>query len=890
MTAPEKILAFSSTRDMWQQDTIRRLFTLADFTESDVKDALTMLKAQYGLQEGTPPTPVPLSASHVPQQGSDGKLVILNSIGNVVNANRLATGQTLPFAIDGLTVVYGDNGSGKSGYCRILKKLCRVREGAEEDIRGNAFDSSSVALSTEATVRFTVETGQPTEVRWKKGSLAPAELARISVFDAKTASLYADQQNKIEFLPHSLDVLTRLGGVCEKLVTTLDSDRAKLEQRIGIKLAELSAGTSAAALLDRLVKGKLAQDLPSRETIEAACAWTARHADELTETERELVSDSETLAAKCRNLQRIIETIDAELRYAVAKLDDAAMRQCQKLCKAAKGAREAAAVAAVAATSGDLLPGFGSDAWRELFKHARKYSAIAYPGEAFPVIREGSRCILCQQALTANAATRFASFDSYVQGAAESHAAHQEQTRDDARRSVESVTLRSEPDIQALLASLVDEDPDAPAIIGALSTCFSAMAERRQAALAAFTSDAWGEIRPLPGLPNLLEVRGRLAARTAVHDEVQKPEVRGVLEKKATELRDRKTISGVKEAILARRQDLDMLSRILACKNACETKAISRKNTELRKQYLTKDFEDRLFREIEQLELGELPFKIQDKSDKGASYLGVGLEAAVKVRNKEVLSDGEFRALAIACFLTEVNSIPGHNGIIIDDPVSSLDSLRTRHVARRLAAEARGGRQVIVFTHDLVFYHELRLAAAQQNVPMLGHWIRRTSDYGYGTIFQGEEPWIAKKVKTRLGDLEQKLAVLKKATDTSGDAYRERVKSFYTDIRETWERLVQELLLGGVVERFQLAVETQSLKQVLVTDDDYRRVFFGMKRASEYSGHDRAPGVQATLPSKDEIARDLDDLRTYAEELKKRNKKLGEDRKQLEDPKRGVAC
>lgn len=873
---------------MWQQDAIRRLFTLADFTESDLKDALAMLKAHYGLQEGTPPTPLPLSASHVPQQVKDDKPVLLNSIGNVVNANRLATGQTLPFAIDGLTVVYGDNGSGKSGYCRILKKLCRVREGAEEDVRGNAFDPGSVVSSTEATVRFTVGAGEPTEVRWKKGSPAPGALARISVFDAKTASLYADQQNKIEFLPHSLDVLTRLGEVCEKLVSTLDADRTRLEQRIGVKLAELSADTEAGALLDRLVKGKLAQDLPSQEAIEAACVWTGAHAAELAEAERELVSDSETLAAKCRSLHRAVETIEGELRIAVTKLDDAAVQRCQKLCEAAKSAREAAVLAAAQTASGGLLPGFGSDAWRLLFKHARSYSAIAYPGEAFPVTRQGSRCILCQQTLSADAAARFAKFDSYVQGAAESHAAHEEQARDEARRSVESATSRSAPDVQALLASLVDEEPDAPGIIGAVDACFSAQADRRLAMLAAFTSGAWGGIDRLTDVPSLVEVRGRLAARAAVHDAAKKPEVRGMLQKKATELRDRKTISGVKDAILARRRDVDMLSRVQACRNACETKTISRKNTDLRKQYLTKDFEERLFREIEQLELGELPFKIQDKSDKGASYLGVGLEAAVKVRNKEVLSDGEFRALAIACFLTEVNSIAGHNGIIIDDPVSSLDNLRTRHVARRLAAEAKGGRQVIVFTHDLVFYHELRLAAAQRSVPMLGHWIRRTSDYGYGTIFQGEEPWVAKRVKTRLGDLEQKHAALKKATDTAGDGYRERVKSFYTDLRETWERLVQELLLGGVVERFQLAVETQSLKQVLVTDDDYRRVFFGMKRASEYSGHDRAPGAQAILPSKDEIARDLVDLRSYAEELKKRNKKLGEDRKQLEEPAQGT--
>lgn len=890
MSAPEEILAFSRTRDPWQQDAIRRLFTLADFTESDLKDALAMLKAQYGLREGTPPTPIPLSASHVPQQASDGKPVLLNSIGNVVNANRLATGQTLPFAINGLTVVYGDTGSGKSGYCRILKKLCRVREGAEEEIRGNAFDPSSVVSSAEATVRFTVGTDEPMEVRWKNGSPPPGALARISVFDAKTASLYADQQNKIEFLPHSLDVLTRLGEVCERLIGILETERTRLEQRIGIKLAGVSPGTEAAALLDRLVKGRLAQDLPSREAIEAACAWTGAHAADLEEAERELVSDSETLAAKCRSLCTTIETIEGELRSAVLELDDAAAQRCQKLCEAAKIARAAAVLAAAQAASGELLPGFGSDAWRLLFKHARSYSAIAYPGEAFPVTREGSRCVLCQHPLSAEAVARFASFDSYVQGAAESHATHEEQARDDAKRAVEGVTLRSAPDVQALLASLIDEEPDALGIIDAVGARFSALAERRLAVLAAFTNGTWDGVGRLAEVPNLSAVRGRLEAQATVHDAAKKPEVRSALEKKASDLRDRKTISGVKDSILARREDLDTLSRIQACRSACDTKAISRKNTELRKQYLTKDFEERLLREIGQLELAELPFKIQDKSEKGASYLGVGLEAAVKVRNKEVLSDGEFRALAIACFLTEVNSIPGHNGIIIDDPVSSLDNQRTRHVARRLVAEAKGGRQVVVFTHDLVFYHELRLTAGQRNVPMLGHWMRRTSDYGFGTIFQGEEPWGAKRVKARLGDLEQKLAALKRATDTSGDAYREKVKSFYTDLRETWERLVEELLLGGVVERFQLGVETQSLKEVLVTDEDYRRVFFGMKRASEYSGHDRAAGAQAILPSRDEIAQDLAELRSYAEELKKRNKKLGEDRKEMEEPSPGATA
>ena len=167
-----------------------------------------------------------------------------------------------------------------------------------------------------------------------------------------------------------------------------------------------------------------------------------------------------------------------------------------------------------------------------------------------------------------------------------------------------------------------------------------------------------------------------------------------------------------------------------------------------------------------------------------------------------------------------------HSGIIIDDPVSSLDCQRTRHVARRLVAEARNGRQVVIFTHDLVFYHELRFVAAEENVPTICHWIRRSPELGFGTVFNNEEPWQAKNVKERLGELERKLAVLRKVPQSIGDGYRDKVKDLYSDLRETWERLVEELLLNDVVGRFQRDVATKSLKGVLVSDEDYRHVFW----------------------------------------------------------------
>ena len=69
----------------------------------------------------------------------------------------------------------------------------------------------------------------------------------------------------------------------------------------------------------------------------------------------------------------------------------------------------------------------------------------------------------------------------------------------------------------------------------------------------------------------------------------------------------------------------------------------------------------------------------------------------------EILSEGEYRCVALAGFMAELATNDSDSGIIFDDPVSSLDHLHREAIAKRLAAEGRS-RQMIVFTHDLPFY------------------------------------------------------------------------------------------------------------------------------------------------------------------------------------------
>jgi hypothetical protein len=78
----------------------------------------------------------------------------------------------------------------------------------------------------------------------------------------------------------------------------------------------------------------------------------------------------------------------------------------------------------------------------------------------------------------------------------------------------------------------------------------------------------------------------------------------------------------------------------------------------------------------------------------------------------------------------------------------------------------------------------------------------------------------------------------------------------------------------SLVGRFQAEVKTLSLRGVSVTDDDHKIVLFSMKKASEYSGHDRPAGRQPTVRTIDDMRNDLEDLRKFVKDVNARRPAL----------------
>lgn len=884
------VLAFAQTRKPWEQDLMRRICTSDELRESDVAQAYELLKADIGLT-ALPAvcTPEPLTRFHIPVERTTTSTTRLHSLSDVANVNRLASGQKLLFALHGLTVVYGDNGSGKSGYCRVLKQMCRARQERTEPILNDVYQSQQ-RVPVSAIVTFSIDNEDPQTVCWTDPDGAVPQLGRISVFDASCAPLYADKQSQIEFLPHGLDILPRLGGALETIRGRLDVEITAINRAISAPLISAPTGTVVACLLARLTPSTPAAQLPPEAEIQQLGRWTEDDGAHLKNTEQLLqkLSEPGKQAGTLRRMKGALTRVRAQLHQAEQALNRAAMEPLRAIVNHLLACQAAVRLASEDRFQTEPLGGYiASQAWRLLFESARRFSEVAYPGDPFPATGEGRVCVLCQQPLGNEASERLARFNAYITDDTQQKLVTAQETLRIAESSLRTLTLPPAEQIKEDLAEYSAHSPDSATMLEAMTEMAERLKRRNDDTLVALSQLALSDEAQLLSVAVLDECRRR---EEELEVEAKKYDLAGLdaeprkaAESQRAELNARRLLSEVLPTVLDRRRDLLVLSLLQIGLSQCDTRAISLKNSELRSRYITGDFQLRIHEEVKALKLDYLPIKVDAKTDRGVSLMGVALEKKAQARTSHILSEGEFRGLALAGFFAEIGGIPGNDGIIVDDPVSSLDHMHIRQVAERLVLEAMTRPQVVVFTHDLAFYYDIYQSASEQNVPFLGHWVSR-SGQGTGIVAVDDSPWEIKSVKERLAHLDNQLKALPKETEVPPDLYRESVRSFYSNLRETWERLVEERLLNKVVGRFQTGVGTQALREVEVGDNDHKVVFHAMRRVSEFSGHDRAVGRQTSLPTRDAMKTEIDNLRSYFKELSSRSDTVRKRRAELEGP------
>lgn len=883
MSVPNQIAKWAKGLPGWQSDAVRRIFVKGDLTDSDRKELLTMLKKSKGIVDpkNVVPSPITLEASDVPGPSDSKSVVILKSMHGVKNVNALAPNQILKFALKGVTVVYGGNASGKSGYSRVLKKACRAR-GQVENILPNVFATHTPDAVAEAVFDISVD-GQDRTEQWVDKQPAPDSLASIAVFDAEAARFYVDERNEVVYIPYGLDVFNKLGDLCKSLREQLETELTPIEP-LPKELTDLTPTTAVGQLLRSLTHET---DLLEVETMAKLTQVELERLEELRNLLTQIDANRpEVMAAQCRRLKIRIE----KLRDGVIALDNGlSAEKCNNfklLQTKAREATEAARLASEKAFKNQPLQGVGSGPWREMFEAARRYSELlAYPGRSFPYTAGGSRCVLCQQPLEEEAKQRMQSFEKFIK----QDTAHQAETAEAELKHEwdKFCGLELHPELAdpVVVEEIGEADPDCKKILVQYLNSVNTLAANIRQSYEKGECCEMTALSPTPA-PCLKALADAMEANAREWDTTAQPEGQQELRDEFEELNARKVLSAHKSLLLNHINKRIYQHRIRQCIEGTNTLEISLQGGRIMDEAVTKVLKNYLNEELRSLGAGHIKLDLARAVRAGTTfhYLKLNSTTHEDVSVSSVLSEGEQRAVAIASLLAEVRRASYSSGLVFDDPVSSLDHIWRHKVAKRLVREGTD-RQIIIFTHDIAFLFAIQKECDEQGIP-----IHKTAmqlgpkGYGMCTPPYGV-PWEAMKLQERVQQLYLRCKEAEQKYNAKQmDKYRDLSRDCYDLLRQCWERAVEEVLFNKVVERFDPEVNTKSLIEVSVTDNDYVKIDHAMSKCSNVV-HDTAAAVNKPMPPLDELRQDIESLSTFVQEVRTRRKAIRNGREnQLKAP------
>ena len=880
----EQLLGWARGRPAWQQDALRRLAVHGELAENDLAALRLQIEHSAGFPVENVPIPVPLSDEHLSEAASNQPKTVLASLGPVQHVDRLAADQApLRFAVNGITLIYGANASGKSGYCRIAKQLCRSLSPSE--LRGDVYGEEKGDPPT-VDVGFRVgEDDQPKrDMIWIGGEQPSAELARISVFDTASARVYVDKKRKIEFLPYELDLLNKLGLGCSTLEQEFRERETAVNAAVNTPLPTgYTDGTDTHTAIAKLLPAIALDQLPSEQGLRILGTWSNKNQTKLDQAGEALNNDPKTMMRLLSDAKQALETVKEEVTKAVDNLGDPAILAIRNKQQDANTKTLAAEAVARDMFSDLPIPDLGSEVWRQMLLYAREFAASVFADKEPPQLANGGICVLCQQDLDGEAASRLAAFDGYIVGRAAEDSTAARLAFDEIRNAVLVLVLKHKREMDTLLARYAGLSAPRREHATAIAAFIEKTGERLDSVKRILEDGNYDGLETLERLPaspiQLIDDEiNRLRQETNALENTERDEgALAVLKARHANLADQKRLSEEIEIVVERRNKLEERLRLITCRGECRRTAITRCMTDRRREILTPALRSALDDELKTLHLTHIPLNLTDRGEGVESIVEIALTAQQRIaNNSDVLSEGEQRALALACFLAELGELGRDHGIIVDDPVSSLDHTRMQAVAERLAREAAKGRQVIVFTHNILFHHMLRMEARRARVACHAEWMSSLGNDRFGIIDASQRPRQMKNVPERLQEINRDFQALIDAEyDYTNEVFRPPVSALYTQIRDTWERIVEDILFNRVVQRFRPEIMTQRLEEACIDPEkDYPVIFEGMKRCSHYSGHDLAEDLPPELPEPELIRRDADELQGFFNAASERQKKL----------------
>lgn len=860
MTPVENIANWIKDKPLWWQHSVRLSLSEGALSPIHFDEIYKVALVEHDIiydEEIKKLFEIPLDTSGFNKEVGN---VTLKQIDTVVNVGALSEDQVLSFSKNGMTIVYGDNGAGKSSYSRIIKHACLSRGGTPQ-ILGNVFEKSDTPSSANISINVNEDVY---ENNWNLKFQTNENLKSIRVFDGDAAEHFVTNEDELGYKPSGLHILEDLAEAVDYV-----NRQATKELMVGNAFVSLPvfSDTKIGIFISQLSASTVIEELDLYVIDESAISKT----DELKKEIDLYKSKSPSLIKK--ELSDSIRQLTPLYEYLVESksiVDDGVFDKLKEKENDYLKKNQLADELKDRAFSGLPVSGVGGEKWKVMWDSAESFIKSLTLASSFP-LKEKDSCPLCLQEIGDISSQRMADFISFLADDAVTISLNSKVILDSAKKNIKNYRfnlIAYESAVALAEESIANFRVDIEDFISALKL-------RKLN----FSSDTLSEkinaidSNPLESLKKLIDSLNNKLEMIPVDDNsdsfIQKKEG------EYKELIDAKLFIENLEIIKSNLKRHKLVAKYDRLQNQCKSRSITDKNSEICKKEVITPLVDAFNSELKKFGFSRFNVSPKTRGKSGAQLLKLAISDGQEPLVSKVASEGEQRCISIACFLAEMLADKRKSAVVFDDPVNSLSHQWSYKVAKRLVEESLE-RQVVVLTHDIAFYKLLLEEVENTNGAELNEICLERSKKRAGLV-RNTPPWDALTTSKRIKQLQVQLRELRKIDEHGTEReFREAAYGFYGYLREAWERLVEEKLLNQVVTRFGRAVQTSRLKKLIddITQSDFDRIEKGMSRCSTYfRGHDSAPAIGDPFPTIEEVEEDLDYLANFNDELQNKRKR-----------------
>lgn len=834
-----EIVKWIKQQPYWQQYLGNLIFSNGNLNEEVLKTVYSIFKQEYGLVEQ------PLQKENLPflikrEVNESVERYAWNGVSNITGVNALSSKESLSIGSQ-ITLIYGENGTGKSGYTRLLNNAFLSR--GDKNIISNIYSNINEEVS--ATFYFTDQTGNQISINFpneKNRSLFNG----VAVFDTVSAMTDLTKENEISFAPIEFgffeDFMT--GFVYVKNSLEADIRKLQVENPFIIYFKEQTSIKELVLSLNKNTNLKyLKQKVKPSENLENNYKEKMnRQSTLLGLNVNKKVAEYNQYKNNLKQLEEKIERLNE--KFSLNRLEKtkellASKVDLEKICdkEGLKQFKE------------DNIYLLGSTEWKNFIQ-----AADTYYGE---IDKEIDHCIFCGQSL--EHVQLIDKYWKFLSSAAEKNLSMANNNIIKIKEDFLSLGTKLIVNGSKLEEWLKEEYPDCLRVILEAELKFEKMKNNIVGNIDSMTLD--------------FQIDSSAISTNSFNDIYKQ------LNQKITGLNQEKVISELKEIKKFEEEynDIQKLRGLLteigdyilnlrwidkARRINPSTNRITTFQNQLFKKYVTQEYIDNFKEECKNLQTN-FSAQIVQRGRKGTTLSKLTVQGKKPI---EILSEGEQRSIALANFMAETKLNPNNNCLVFDDPVSSLDHKRREAISMRLVEEAKY-KQIVILTHDITFLLSIQQCCDKNNVSYQTTTLRKLqNEAGY---VQNNVPWIGMTVKKRISYLRNELQSIEKVYKLlqSGnidkqEKYEKSAKLWCEQLRETWERMIEEVLFNNSVQRFSSAIQTQRLKNALFTKDLYQEVENGMSNCSNWV-HDRAAGLGEAIPNPDELLEYLEACNSF---------------------------